>query len=295
MIPILPIEVEERIIAHIGGDVGPDHETLAACALTCRAWVPRSRRYLFDRISIFDASRLSGLSSLHVSHPVSDSVHQLWGLEALDQTPFNHLIPHLLATRFPQIEHLQLGQRPSNCSSPFVSSPSAIPKERLFPYHQSLLAHLPHFRNISRFNLDHYHFASVSDVRRIVGTFPALSRLTLQDITWDPRTANPVSIYRATAWNLTDLFVVRCQDDSLGLWFWIIPPLRSQSRRRLPPCEPGSHLGLDPQEAFIMTELLKAIIWPAGAKVITGFQIVWKDKPKQDSCGWQLNFICATV
>lgn len=281
MTPSLPIEVEEQIIDYLGSEVGPDHKTLASCALTCKAWVPRSRIYLFQRVSILDVERLYGLSSLPFSpsHPIPDSVQQLWSLEShSEQQPsFGHLVPHFLATRLPNVQHLQLGQRPyAGVMSSTTPSPELSKTEKPFPYHATLLPHLARFRNVTRLNLDHYHFDTYSDVRRFIGAFPALTRVTLQKITWGRPTTIPARLYRSTAWNLTYIFLFGCQDDTLGLWLWIVPPsMRSRERSRFDD-DSQWYRGIGSDDAFVMSEVLKAIIRPNIQGFPTGFQTTLK-------------------
>ncbi|OCH92621.1 hypothetical protein OBBRIDRAFT_726470, partial [Obba rivulosa] len=46
--PSLPPELSDHIVDHLRGD----YDALKTCTLTCRAWLPRARFWLFKRISI---------------------------------------------------------------------------------------------------------------------------------------------------------------------------------------------------------------------------------------------------
>ena len=76
--PRLPIELCERIIDASShtlrlGSPTTDHATLRACALVCRAWLPRARHNLFWRVAVRSTRALSALARAGAAGPDSES------------------------------------------------------------------------------------------------------------------------------------------------------------------------------------------------------------------------------
>lgn len=54
----MPLEVCEKVLGALSGRLG-DYRTLSACALVCRAWVPRSRISLYQHVELYSAKEAS--------------------------------------------------------------------------------------------------------------------------------------------------------------------------------------------------------------------------------------------
>ena len=70
--PRLPLELCYAIIDNVDNLDERDHETtLRACSLTCRAFLPASRRRLFHRVFLYNASKADLFLNIICSAPVS--------------------------------------------------------------------------------------------------------------------------------------------------------------------------------------------------------------------------------
>ena len=63
-LPQLPVEVWEKVIDHIDPHPFLRNRTFAAMSLTCRAFVPRVRYWMYQRVHIHSASHLAGITQV---------------------------------------------------------------------------------------------------------------------------------------------------------------------------------------------------------------------------------------
>ncbi len=105
--------------------------------------------------------------------------------------------------------------------------------ERIFfPIHPSYAATLPHFRSIKKLQMKHYRFHSFIDFQRLIASFPTLSELDCQNVTWENRCLDLRKIPRPAPCRLFDVQMHDCQEDQWRvLHFWLQPlriaPLRA--------------------------------------------------------------------
>lgn len=258
---ILPFELEERIIDIIAAQVAlsPSFErlwksTLLSCALTCRAWAHRCRMHIFRFVSITTKTSFTNFLSF-VSSKVAPLHSEVESIEARqsypphNETRFNHLVPHFLATRLPFVSHFILHDRGDK---PCV-------------HHPSIYIHLTQFKSITKLELHDHHFPCLNDTRRFICAFPSLVDVILNNVKWGT-TANqrrilPKPLIRATKWTMMDLKVhFSGEISTAGLYFWILPPnsrgplsnVGEQRGRRI-------HPGLSLRDALEMKGILDAL------------------------------------
>ena len=161
--------------------------TLRSCAMTCRAWFPRSRRHLFRCLSIHSKPSLLRLAAVL---PTSDSppschVSSLEGLEpeSPQERPwlnrFGHLLPYYLKEKLPHASQLVLHD----------NSQAGYSDRGLRIYHPSFFPLLAHFHNVEDLTLRGYWFLYFDDLRRLLGALENLKRATLIDSGWKVRSS----------------------------------------------------------------------------------------------------------
>lgn len=79
--PVIPIELQEHVIDLIHDESYHNlTATLWNCALTCRSWLPRTRRRLYRRVEFHATLKKQGqllVKVLHTSPEVADTVREL--------------------------------------------------------------------------------------------------------------------------------------------------------------------------------------------------------------------------
>ncbi|KAH9949116.1 hypothetical protein B0H21DRAFT_173028 [Amylocystis lapponica] len=179
--PVLPLEITDHIIDYLRGR----STALCNCALTCHAWLPRSRYNLFLKMFIGSFASLEALVSVsRMPHmlPHFKELYQLrlhtsdvwWPPESrhvmrpITDRPFVHLLPLF----FPQL--LQTAKVLKICFTDW----SAFPSHPATQFHQSTLPSLTHL------TLNSCTFGSLNQCVRLISAFPSLSHLSLFDIAW---------------------------------------------------------------------------------------------------------------
>lgn len=276
--PILPVEVEERIIdviaarAQHSDDTAHDStswmRTLLSCSLTCRAWVPRCRRHFFKVVYISSIDSLNRLAN-HVSsdpffvpsHVLELKVHSS-DVPSNDKnavTPFHHLVPHYLASKLPEVIYLEFIQADG-------SNPAHI-------FHPSFFCQASHFRNVSELWISNYRFPCLADLRRFLAALRALTKVFLTDVLWQNDSAPPTQIPRSTKWKLAHMELYNCQLLSSAFYFWIVPRREVTGTRdhRVP--DDDFHPGLFLRDTLIMGQCLQLIRQPDGNG--ENFELEW--------------------
>ncbi|EIW52401.1 uncharacterized protein TRAVEDRAFT_61340 [Trametes versicolor FP-101664 SS1] len=177
--PVLPVEVFEEIIDAVGGFWRPQH-TLKNCALTCRAWLPRSQLNLFRCIIVAPtgAEQLYRLAHvLDVSPHLREFVHeikvsmskrqagkQLTGREAFE------VLPILLSGKVPALRALRVSAINKNASALI-----------LYP---SFFATLPQLKSITTLELYHVTFARFGELARMLSILANLRDLKCGYVRW---------------------------------------------------------------------------------------------------------------
>ncbi|KAF9807462.1 hypothetical protein IEO21_08210 [Rhodonia placenta] len=173
--PIFPIEVFEHIIDNCCIDeachwcrrcyIQEDQKTLLACALTCKAWLPRSRFQLLRRVTLFK-SQMVKLTRLLNAHPDmanwvqhlavyipgdADHTRHTWNADALI----------MLARRMPMLKCLVF-------EGAYIYTPR---------FNRRSTMCLLEFPAITSLSLSHVFLPSVTDLGRLILSIPALRTL----------------------------------------------------------------------------------------------------------------------
>lgn len=250
--PRLTAEVQERIIDYLWDE--PYH--LRSCRLTCRAWNIWCSHHFFHFLRVDQVQNLKGLNTLLLTaDPVTQLVQGLLSSREGQHSSFAHLIPHFLAPKAPRLHHLEMitswdYQNPTDTSY------------RHFPLHPSIYMHFAHFRTVTRFILTEYHFPSFTDIRRLVGALPALSRLELTRVTWEPRGRPPFEyLIRSTKWGVGHVTLRACTLDTVAFSFWVAPSDQDTTSASYVGMEnPRFHPCFTPNEASALMKLLDSRI-----------------------------------
>ncbi|KIP01589.1 hypothetical protein PHLGIDRAFT_345496 [Phlebiopsis gigantea 11061_1 CR5-6] len=200
----LPTEICERIIDFVAEEVqyaarismweDEVFNTLQACALTCRAWTPRSQLHLF---------RFLGVDcSYKTKHPLADFYEfmdrhkplQAY-VEALlaraDDYKMSamHILPIRMPRLLPQLAHLQL-----------IKGVLYVPSG---PFFQVSMRQFTMVRELVLYKIAFY---SVQDLRRVAGAMQNLRSLSVTCVSWHrPSTKPPPTSYLPTRVRLTTL------------------------------------------------------------------------------------------
>ncbi|OBZ73917.1 hypothetical protein A0H81_06415 [Grifola frondosa] len=168
MSPAFPPEITDHIISF----VWPAKQALCCCALTCRAWLPASRYYLFnslriDKRSSFDSLVHLVLHQLHM-RPYFDFVRDLHIWED-KRSPLAHLILHLFAAHLHNLETLHF----------------ALVNWKVVPLHPSFFTLVPRLTGVTKLALRGCNFSSFREFQRLVCALPRLDNLVLCNVEWD--------------------------------------------------------------------------------------------------------------
>jgi len=181
----LPLEVVELIIdsTDVIEDDWARRATLYSCALTCRAWLQRSRYNLYRRILLHNRQTLENIErtlsvpglvpytsrnrELHLTeryllpYPLPPSLRQR-------EAPFVHITPLKLTNLAPSLESLKI---------------SSV-KWHKTPIHPSFFLSTAIFSAVTRLTLDNCRFATFSELQRLVCELPIVSALRLDSCVW---------------------------------------------------------------------------------------------------------------
>lgn len=228
----LPTEIQEVCIDFVatGLEVVADaHQwlrTLRCCALTCRAWLPRARFYLFQSVVFTTLGELHRFvaaipSRLHpgAQHVQGVDSNQRFTSTSVDKSPwrFTHLVPHYLANRLSQVVWLRLCEDGNKTAA----------------FHRSFLMELSQFHAVKHLTLANYEFALFTDIHRLVASLKGLVTISLAEVHWDERP--PKSLIRGTLWKVREVNLRNCTSLSSGVYLWTLPPPNA-----LPPSFRGS-------------------------------------------------------
>lgn len=164
----LPLEVYELIIDQLHDDP----LALEACALTCRAWLPRSRFRLF-LIQIQHVPTVGTYNNLLRRIRASPSLPQY--VRALCVSRFTNDRKPTWTNRIP----VQL--------APFMSRLFCLHFQDVLSsgwMHPSMHAYLAFFRTVGNLSLGNCLFSDINSFIRILLCFPALEYLTLDQVRW---------------------------------------------------------------------------------------------------------------
>ncbi|RDX44608.1 hypothetical protein OH76DRAFT_1093315 [Lentinus brumalis] len=162
----IPVEVSEHVIDMLWDD----KDTLRACALTCRAWVPRSRLYLFRSITLRERPTVYALADLLDTDESIQHLIQTVGVKLDKHTLLLDSFFAVLGRRLPRLHELS-----------FIGRSLA---GQFFPYITRRTCLLASFTtSIASLSLQYAILRSFDDLARLLGTLTHLTHLTLNHIT----------------------------------------------------------------------------------------------------------------
>ncbi|KAH9930548.1 hypothetical protein B0H21DRAFT_711945 [Amylocystis lapponica] len=144
--PTFPIEVFEHIIDNIGGDdfriqmrfYPPRHRNLLSCALTCRAWPPRSRfRFHIIRVMHLMSSRhITQLHNLLTLQPTHGNLVRELVVYQFPRAPRRHhaaalsSFPFVLSGRLQRLQCIRITQIRLVDSEEDIDMPTVPPRDK---------------------------------------------------------------------------------------------------------------------------------------------------------------------
>lgn len=209
MVPLARAEMPTEVYEGIIDALGPDCATLAQCALTCRAWLPRSRYNLYRRTTLRSQAQLSSFSQTLHNSPVgsepcpADIVEELilWPM-GITQRMFVNSACITLAGDLPRLKELSITL--DHDLSHF---------RRAMRLDFSLPIHIASFPNLKRLRLHNTVLNSFMTLGRAIVALPNLSSLDLSSVVW--RTSGDMSsnllILEVGCCKLEDITVRRFQ------------------------------------------------------------------------------------
>jgi hypothetical protein len=160
-----------------------DRETLTACSLVCRGWVPRSRYHLFKRV-VLDATRISRTlqfleilqSSLGTVAPFITHLCVIY----YNQTP----LMSRPCTQGPDHDSERRSAILKNLialTSLTLTSPYGTMTTLTSENHSKFLSC---FKNITVLNIQFINFRECRTIVDVISSFPSLESLSLHEVSW---------------------------------------------------------------------------------------------------------------
>ncbi|KZT02320.1 uncharacterized protein LAESUDRAFT_685559 [Laetiporus sulphureus 93-53] len=180
---VLPLELYDEAIDHLWDDP----KALAACSLTCRAWVPTSRLHLFRTVRVQNAKHCAGFAAVLAAAPViARYVHRLTisaeydgfdqsGQAVEDDEWVNDVVKwvdKLECVRTVGLSRLRWGA--------------------LMPETQDTLMRL--FKNVRMLFLFEVRFDASRDVLDFLSAFPVLDELYFHGVSWAHESPAPLML-----------------------------------------------------------------------------------------------------
>ena len=219
-------------------------KTLFSCALTCQAWLPRSRRHLYRILEGHSSVILWAIARSHFSHIGFEYVEEIIGN---DHIRFNQSITHYISNKCPNLTRLTLQDENKDTS----------PGPQIF--YRSFLMHLSQFRNVKSLKLFNYKFESLTFLRKLLGALWALEEAYLDNVSWVVSEQRPLTVLlRATTWKLHTFKIAGHPSfDLISTWIAPSPRVTSVLMKGVP--MEGSHPGLTLADATTIVELSKRL------------------------------------
>ena len=248
---MIPVEVAEQIIDFV--DLLPKRhlvktkenmKTLFSCALTCQAWLPRSRRHLYRILEGHSSVIPRAIARSHFSHIGFEYVEEIIGN---DHIRFNQSITHYISNKCPNLTRLTLQDENKDTS----------PGPQIF--YRSFLMHLSQFRNVKSLKLFNYKFESLAFLRKLLGALSALEDAYLDSVAWIVSVRTPITaIPHVTTWKLHTLVMVEYPSYDL-ISTWIVPSPQMTPVHMKDVSIEGSHPGITLADATTIAELSKRL------------------------------------
>ena len=171
--PRIPSELAEVIIDNLNKHV----RSLRACALTCRAWHPRSRYHILSSIRIESREHLASICEYFTSHPqMTELVRSILVAPAGSETNPRSLLEALPVRLLSQVRNLQ--RYSVRYSSTNTQSLCAI------SLHPITLVRIKVYFNVDELNLGPLEFRSPAELARLLAAVPRLRVLICTDLTF---------------------------------------------------------------------------------------------------------------
>ncbi|KAI0925674.1 hypothetical protein AcV5_008350 [Taiwanofungus camphoratus] len=223
MPPIFPIEIFERIIDFLSGDhpFWLDRQTLSYCALTCRAWLPRSRYHLFHDVTIRNSRQLYRFAKQLTASPHLDGLVDELSIVYPHPRLLN-VVPIMLARKLTKVNRLRIHG-------------GLLEQLRLSRVDQKFLMPLAEFASITQFELIDATFAKLTDFGRLICAFTNLSILTCMRVGWPQCRSKPPSFacYRSH-FKLKGLFLESCPISDIVDWLLAVSSVERVETVMLP-------------------------------------------------------------
>ena len=174
----VPLEIAELVIDELSND----YPSLRSCALTCQAWLPRSRTHIFRTVHVMDLNRLTSLVRvLAYSADIARLVHYV-DLEGVLQSDYSWRVDKCKYTSgiFDTAPLVLLGLLPNlrvwTCRG---NSKSGQPYLGLRPAALACIGHHP----ITTLRLIQIRLRYEADLMTLLFALPALQSLLVRSIT----------------------------------------------------------------------------------------------------------------
>lgn len=211
---VMPIEIHERVI----DAVRTNYTTLLQCALTCRAWLPRSRYNLFCRPILRSVVQLSLFLRTLRNHPPSgleplptEITEELTLAPAAPTVPptFVHSACALLAGFVPRLKKLNIVFSPSQCRNFRYGNRLDLPPR--------MIAYIAQFPALTHLTFRDIELTSFMALARLIVALPSLSALALCNVSWPKVSLIPsTSPFTQRNWLKLEHIMVRRTATSVG-------------------------------------------------------------------------------
>ncbi|KZT63602.1 hypothetical protein DAEQUDRAFT_733652 [Daedalea quercina L-15889] len=212
MLPVLPVEIWERVIDHLW----EWPLWLSRCALVCRVWHVRSHFHLVSRTTLSNSQQTHRFAKLLKSHPelrrqvewvlICDATFVRDGVSSMDERrPMAHIgaFAAMLAKALPADPAMR-----------FLKIADAEWKPGMM--HRNTLIHLSAFAGISGLSLYHVTFPSKAILSRLICALPNLVLLECASVVCQNKASNP-SLYCAASPRVKKLMLDGPSDDVADL------------------------------------------------------------------------------
>lgn len=179
MLPVLPVEIWERVIDYLWTDAA----ALAACALVCKSWNARCRYHLVTAVDLVDRQRTQWLFRLLTEDPglrpmvVHVALYGSFRRGLTTQGPVPHFttFASLLARKLPALRILDIRHAEIHAA----------------PMHRLTFVHLSSFGSITTLYLCRVAFSSKPVCARLLCALRSLAQLACEDVDFRSSTVNP--------------------------------------------------------------------------------------------------------
>ena len=190
-----PTEIEENIIDQLSGNT----RALCSCALTCRAWLPRSRLHLLHAIYLRDEEQLTALYDALEKYPhrrlLVHSVTTAPKRKKAGRGSVIEIFPLALLTQLPNLRCWKINQTTTKLAE----------RRETLSLHRTTSICL-RYSSIDKLYLTSLRFASYAELVRLVLALPSLCELHCGDLQFAALGSNLESLKSKASHRLSKLF-----------------------------------------------------------------------------------------